>query len=252
MVLHIPHSSRVIPADVRPTFSLSDAELEAELIRMTDSYTDVLFQLPRCAARVVFPVSRLVVDPERFVDDAQEVMAAKGMGVVYTRTSDGRLLRRALSPESRRQLIRRFYEPHHEKLTRMVNDALGHSGRCLVLDCHSFPSIPLPYEYDQSRERPDICIGTDDYHTPDWIAPAAEELFAVLGLRVLVNRPFSGALVPLVHYRKNPQVWSLMVEVNRSLYMNETTGNRSQVFDPFGRMLQEALMQLVQQARRQA
>ena len=29
-----------------------------------------------------------MVDPERFEDDAREPMAARGQGVVYTRTSD--------------------------------------------------------------------------------------------------------------------------------------------------------------------
>lgn len=44
-------------------------------------------------------VSRLVVDPERFTDDAQEPMAAVGQGAVYTRTSDGSALRELLDGE---------------------------------------------------------------------------------------------------------------------------------------------------------
>ena len=38
----------------------------------------------------MFPVSRLVVDPERFIADPMECV---GMGVVYTRTSNGEVLR---------------------------------------------------------------------------------------------------------------------------------------------------------------
>jgi N-formylglutamate amidohydrolase len=89
-VIHIPHASTVIPADVRRAFVLSDAELEQELLRLTDRYTDELFDLRSELARpVVYGVSRFVTDPERFPDDAHESMAARGMGAVYVSTTDG-------------------------------------------------------------------------------------------------------------------------------------------------------------------
>jgi len=64
LILHIPHSSKIIPADVRPQFLHSDEELTNEIIRMTDSYTDELFNC-QSASSIVFSVSRLVTDPER-------------------------------------------------------------------------------------------------------------------------------------------------------------------------------------------
>ena len=82
-IIHLPHASREIPADLRPTFLIDDAALERELDRMTDHYTDELFAVPATAAATVrFPVSRFVVDPERFEDDAEERMAQRGQGVV--------------------------------------------------------------------------------------------------------------------------------------------------------------------------
>jgi N-formylglutamate amidohydrolase len=89
-VLHIPHSSRVIPAEVRASLLPDDSSLSAELLRMTDAWTDRLVDGLRLAAKcLVFPVSRLVVDVERFQDDAQEPMSAKGMGAIYTHLSTG-------------------------------------------------------------------------------------------------------------------------------------------------------------------
>jgi N-formylglutamate amidohydrolase len=71
-VLHVSHSSRVVPPAARSAIVLSDEDLAAELLRMTDAHTDQLFRLdPRVTRAVVFPVSRLVVDPERFSDDTR-------------------------------------------------------------------------------------------------------------------------------------------------------------------------------------
>jgi N-formylglutamate amidohydrolase len=82
-VLHIPHSSRHIPAEERQAIRLDDEALNSELLRMTDAHTDELFPLtPVEAGRVIFPVSRLICDVERFPSDKDEPMATRGMGVI--------------------------------------------------------------------------------------------------------------------------------------------------------------------------
>jgi len=79
-VLHIPHSTRVIPDDLRPTFLLSEAELRGELIATTDSHTDALFGCDQFGRSIVFPFSRLVVDPERYLADDREPLGRPRYG----------------------------------------------------------------------------------------------------------------------------------------------------------------------------
>lgn len=245
LVVHVPHASLAIPDDVAATLLLRGTELDRELLVMTDRYTDALFSVPGVAAtHVVFPVSRLVVDPERFERDEDEPMAARGMGVVYERTSDGRRLRERPSPEARALLLDRFYRPHHAALERAVSAALEAHGRCLLVDAHSFPSKPLPYEDDQDPDRPEICVGTDAFHTPAWLRDAAVEAFRDEGLRVAIDRPFAGALVPAAHHRKVPAVRSVMIEVNRALYMDEATGARGRRFDEIADVLRRVIERL--------
>jgi N-formylglutamate amidohydrolase len=240
-VVHIPHASLVVPNDVAAGLRLTPAELEHELLVMTDRYTDELFAFPSTlATTVAFPVSRLVVDPERFTDDDSEPMARKGMGVVYERTAAGHRLRRPLSAEHRRQLLARFYEPHHAALTTAVEAALAAHGSCLLLDGHSFPTRPLPYE-DQDPDRPDICIGTDSSHTPAWLRDIAVRVFEKVGWRVAVDRPFSGALVPMRYYRKDLRVGAVMIEVRRGLYMDERSGARLPGFEEIRERISTAL-----------
>jgi N-formylglutamate deformylase len=228
-VLHIPHSSRFVPADVLPQFRLSGEQMEAEIVRMTDSFTDELFNF-RGAVRIIFPVCRLVVDPERFLDDSLEPMSSVGLGTVYTRSSQGTALRYPLSPEEKQDLIEKYYLPHHAALTAAVKTALASRVRCLIIDCHSFPSVPLPCEPDKSPDRPDICLGTDAFHTPGRLVSEAENLFKTAGFSLKLNSPYEGTIVPLDYYRTNKSVSSLMIEVNRRLYMDEKTGHKIPAF----------------------
>ena len=97
-ILHVPHSSTVIPRAVRDRIVLDDDALDAELTAMTDAHTDLLARRISESVRGRRPwsfvnrLSRLVVDPERFPDE-REVMNSVGMGAVYTRTSTGKRLR---------------------------------------------------------------------------------------------------------------------------------------------------------------
>ena len=229
MILHIPHASKEIPVGLRDKIVLSDDELASELNEMTDAFTDKLFTC-RGATRIVFPVSRLIVDPERFLDDDEEPMSRVGMGAIYTRTSAGERLRADLTVGERKWLIRSYYEPHHERLRRDVDVELATRDRALIVDCHSFPRQPSPCDLDQSADRPDFCVGTDPFHTPDGLKQTAMDSIRGQGFRVEENRPYAGTIVPALYYRTDRRVWSIMIEVCRDLYMDEKSACMSEDF----------------------
>lgn len=236
----------MIPEEIRENILLSEDELQLEILKMTDWFTDELFDLssPQCIS-IRNPVSRLVVDPERFLDDDREEMASMGMGVIYTHTSDGRPLRRKPTLEEREKLVAQFYTPHHNRLTAVTGSILKEAGQVLVVDCHSFPSLPLPYEKNQGLDRPDICLGADPFHTPLWLKELASDLFSEKGFSVKLNDPFSGSLVPNEYYQKDARVLSLMVEVKRDLYMCERAGTKNGGFETMKNKLQGILLRLV-------
>jgi len=64
----------------------------------------------------------------------------------------------------------------------------------------------------------------DPFNTPTVLHDAFASAFASVGFRVAVDTPFAGALVPARHYLRDPRVQSVMVEVNRRLYLDEATG----------------------------
>ena len=246
-VLHIPHSSIYIPDEERENILLSDESLAVEILKMTDWYTNELFaaDIGKCVT-VCYPVSRLIVDPERFEDDALEIMASRGMGVIYTKTSDEKALRHAVDAVSRKRMLEKYYIPHHEKLSQAVSSILSLNRKALVIDCHSFPSSPLPYETDQDKNRPDICLGTDSFHTPAWLTESAKEYFNEQGFSVYKDRPFSGTLVPAEHFQKEKAVSGIMIEINRKLYMDEKTGRRLSDFGLVKRSVCSVISRLMQ------
>ena len=218
---------------------------------MTDAFTDQLFPLtPVEACRVIFPVTRLICDVERFPSDEDEPMAARGMGVIYTRTSMGHTLRPPPDPSARKSLLDRWYWPHHSKLERAVNDVVTRLGRCLIIDCHSFPSVALPYEFDQSEQRADFCIGTDPFHTPLLIRDAIVAAVKGAGYSVTVDTPFAGALVPLAFYQNDRRVWSVMIEVNRRAYMDEHSGLKNPGFEQVRVLLGQLIITAAEMAVR--
>ena len=242
-IIHIPHASTYIPSEYLGAFYLSKEELDYELLLMTDHFTHELFSFEsKHFGLLSFPVSRLLVDPERFESDDEEIMSKVGMGCIYKCTHDGRPLKEA--EKLKTELIEKFYKPHHLKLHSKVEQILGAEGSCLIIDCHSFPKIPLPYELCQNNERGEICIGTDDYHTPKWLSDFLVSSFQSLGFLVTVNEPFSGSIVPKSFWRRSNAVSSIMIEVRRDLYMNELTGKKSKNFVIIKKSIEKILVEI--------
>lgn len=204
MLLHIPHGSTLIPENERQAFVAE--YLESEMRKMTDWGVDRIFNVGN---KVEFAYSRLFCDVERFASG--DSMENIGMGVCYTHTSDG-LLMREVSRTKRKEIMKKYYWPHHHKLERAVAEEVARYGRCLIIDCHSFPGKPLPYEKDSLR--PDFCIGFDCRCRGQAMELAA--LLEAKGYDVGINRPFAGALMPEVYF-DDSRVVSVMIEVNRDL-----------------------------------
>lgn len=236
LILNIPHSSTWIPEDCFPKDSEEYRILEADHLNMVDWYTDELFN-NGIGVPVIAPVSRMVCDTERFRADEYESMAGIGMGVCYETTSDLRH-RIRITKEHKEHVLKNYYDLHHRNLELATDRAEADVGHVFIMDCHSFSPVPLPYEYDQRPDRPDICLGTDYYHTPGQIDKRAAEFFRRRGYRVALNRPYSGTIVPLKYLHKE-KIFSMMVEVNRGLYLKPGTNEKNDYFPTLRQHLRE-------------
>ena len=246
VILHVPHASTVVPPDVRSGILLDDAGLALELARLTDAHTDRIAsdaaaRVPARPWQLVNRLSRLVIDPERFSDESEE-MTAVGMGAVYTSTSHGEPLRERDAARDA-GLVAAYFDPYAEAMAALVDERLEAVGRAVIIDVHSYQTVPLPYEMHADGDRPAVCLGVDRDHTPDALVDLAAAAFAPLG-DVGTNSPFAGTYVPLSHYQQDLRVHSLMVEIRRDTYMTEPGGPPTDGLDLVGAALARLLAEL--------
>ena len=220
IVVHVPHAALHVPPSVRRGMVLGDDALARELLAITDHLTDVLARpaVELGANAIINRRSRLVVDPERFPDPEAERMEVVGMGPVYTRTTDLHELRRPTARQ-RQHLLDRWFTPYADAMAALVGEVVDRHGRCTVVDVHSYPTRPLPYELWPRGPRPPLCIGTDEHHTPGRLADLVEEAANELAIPSARDTPFAGAYVPLDRYGTDERVTAVMLEVRRDQYL---------------------------------
>ena len=232
VLLHVPHGSEVLPelsawglrngarvTDLTPEEQAQEAKILCdsgclELVR--ELREEDLSSVSAFVARF----SRIWFDPERFLDPEREEMSAVGMGAIYERTSDGRLLRESWTEDVRKEVLGR-YATYHANLQRAVTDVSKRHGVCVIVDLHSYSEEPLPYELRQSAKRPELCVGTDNDATPSWL------LEMVLGsfdgvCEIELNTPFSGAYTPAGVDLATTSVVSVMLEFHKDVLLDET------------------------------
>lgn len=242
IIYHLPHSSTKIPEEFLVDFSCNTDKLQKTNLLLTDLYVDDFFSTITSSTKGLrFNYSRLIVDVERFLDARKELLSAKGMGAFYTHNQIGEQIRKPSDNLTKKLLP--LYMSHHQELHDLVASQLKQYNQCLILDLHSFASQPLPYELDQRKDRPDICIGYEDFHKPKELAAILSRKFKQLGYRVAINHPFTGSIVPMAYYQTDSRVKSIMIEVNKKLYLNEATFTKKASFLVISQKINQTILE---------
>ena len=227
LIIHIPHSSNKIPSI--EGYCVDGEVLANEQLLLTDWYTDELFA-SESTINIKADFSRIFCDVERFRNDKDESMSMVGMGALYTHTDSG-LVMRKIENELRENILGHYYDKHHEQLNKEVDNQLLSKGKAFILDAHSFSNTPFKRDLIQSIPRPDFNIGTDSFHTPQRIIEISVAFFESRNYSIEIDKPYSGSIVPIAHYLNNSAVGSIMLEVNRKLYLKDSTNDKSKNFN---------------------
>ena len=215
-IIHIPHAGVDIPDYTG--FDMSN--IKSEIIKLTDWATNDIFNVTDVTT-IQPKFSRVFCDVERFEDNDEE-MFKHGRGFFYTKTDEGNELRKNIN-NIKSKVYNNYYKPHHKLLTKVVSEKLKEYGFATIYDVHSFTDKPFNTDTNKEKNRPDICLGIDSFHTPPFLIKMIKNVYEKEGLTVKINSPYSGTIVPLEYFNSNHNVYSIMIEVNRKLYMQDDT-----------------------------
>ena len=240
LVFDSPHSGQQYPADFG--FSCDTAQLRmAEDTDIDDLYdfTPALGATLVCAE---FPRSYL--DPNRRVEDMdtslidgrwphpvdQSPKTQSGIGLIWRSLGDkSPIYSRKLSVAEVSMRIAQCHAPYWAALTHAIDAAHAQHGRVLHINCHSMPAEAGPSSWVKlGTQFADVVLGDRDGST---CAPAFTALLADAfqheGLSVAINDPYKGVELVRRFGRPAENRHSIQIELNRKLYMNEATRERT-------------------------
>ena len=98
----------------------------------------------------------------------------------------------------------------------------------VAIDCHSMPSSTMA---DPTTARPDFVLG-DRFGTScsGELTRLAGRSLEGLGYSVALNKPYAGGYITEHYGRPHKAQHVLQIEINRALYMDETTFEKSARF----------------------
>jgi N-formylglutamate amidohydrolase len=237
-VFNSPHSGRDFPADFLRLTRLPSLTLR----KSEDCYVDELFLscvghgAPMLRARVPRSYIDLnrepyELDPRMFSGELPgyantgSPRVAGGLGTIPRIVSEGEeIYRGRIDFGEARKRIEQVYLPYHRTLSALTNAVLSKVGEVLLVDCHSMPASASTHVAPQMAGGVDVVLG-DRFGAScaEDISGFVEDELRRHGLRVLRNKPYAGGFITQNHGAPHRGQHALQIEINRSLYMNETT-----------------------------
>lgn len=236
VVFASPHSGNAYAEDFVAASRLALPRLR----KSEDSFVDELFgAAPAHGApliRALFP--RAYVDPNRepfeldpemftgplpaYVNTHSSRVAA-GLGTIARVVASGEEIYRcklAFAEAARR--VEALYRPYHRALRDLIAETHAQFGWCLLVDCHSMPSVGGPMDQDSGKNRMDFVLGDCFGASCDpRITEHIEGALAAMGHTVTRNLPYSGGYTTVNYGRPGTGVHAVQIEINRGLYMDE-------------------------------
>lgn len=235
LVLDSPHSGEHYPED------FNHAPPRAVVRQAEDTHVARLYRgAPRYGATLIeatFP--RAYIDANRSLDDLDPAMLAdawpvplavsrkteQGIGLLWRIARGGApMYDRKLTVREVRQRIDRWYTPYHAALAAELDGLHRSFGAVWHVNCHSMPAVGDANADDPGRARADFVLGDRDGTTcaPEFTALVADVVRA-MGYSVAINDPYKGVEIVRRHGRPAARRHSLQIELNRRLYMDETS-----------------------------
>ncbi len=173
---------------------------------------------------------------------------SSGLGVIPRVVSGGRLIYRGkVSMAEAEARIAEVWRPYHSRLEALMQDSLNLFGEAILLDIHSMPHEALENVAPKpGRSRPEVVLG-DRFGAScnSEIVDRLEQAFVDQGLVVSRNSPFAGAFMTQHYGRPAQSRHAIQIEIDRSLYMNETMIRPNGNFQAMKRIMTDVMQRMI-------
>jgi N-formylglutamate amidohydrolase len=229
LIFSSPHSGRNYTDEFLQCVQLDLATLR----KSEDSFVDKLFVgalelgaplLTALVPRAFCDANREAweLDPGMFAEprpqwvNTRSARALAGLGTIARVVADSQpIYRRKLTFEEAKHRVTTCWVPFHAELQRLLEATRAEFGVCLIVDCHSMPTIGV-------SEPIHFVIG--DAHGTSCAARVVDALEASLlrlGYSVRRNAPYAGGYITRHYGRPRRGVHAIQLEIARRLYMDE-------------------------------
>lgn len=255
-VFNSPHSGNRYPESF-----LAASRLDSVAIRRSaDHFVDELYaDAPELGAPLLaahFPRAYLDVNREPYELDPRmfdgplpsyanigSMRVAGGLGTIPRIVAENmEIYGRKVPVGDALNRIETIYKPYHACLRRLIAATHVRFGLSVLIDCHSMPgNIRL----SGSDIRPDFIIG-DRYGTSASaeLSRAALHFLDSLGFAAVRNKPYAGGFITEHYGRPVRGLHALQIEINRSLYIDETTMEKKPEFELIAAALSTFMRQM--------
>jgi N-formylglutamate amidohydrolase len=190
------------------------------------------------------------LDPELFIEripafaNAQSVRVAGGLGTIPRIVADGEDIYRGRLPlELGMARIEMVYRPFHAILAGVIEQTRRRFGLAVLIDCHSMPSTTAG---QPNSARPHFVLGDRFGASCDArLTRLVRDTLQALGFDVQLNRPYAGGFITEHYGRPATSVHALQIEINRALYLNEATLEKTSGFEPLAAVLDHLAQRLM-------
>lgn len=229
----IPHAGERVPAEAPWLLDLPERLLMFDV----DRYVDILYRpvLERLKiANVIAEWHRYAVDLNRLAEDvdADSVVGSSNPSGSFPRglhwsitTSGEKLMPKPISLELHNVLVGRYFQPFHNHVRAQFEGFRAQHAKVIYhLDAHSMPSVGTKEHRDPGEHRADVvvsdCSGKSCSST---FRDLVLESYKNAGFKVVLNWPYLGGRVTETYGHPDQGQESIQVELNRALYMDETS-----------------------------
>lgn len=240
LVLDSPHSGTSYPSDFRPALAMvalrsaEDTHVEklyAFAPELGVGWVEALF--PRSyldANRDVTEVDESLLDapwPGPVTTDVAVLQKVRlGKGLIWKCTDEGLpIYDRRLTVAEVQARIERCWRPYHAAVAAEIDAAHARHGYSIHINCHSMPAVAASHAtLYPGLEHADFVVGDRDGSSADpRLSQALCDWLRGRGYSAAYNHPYKGVELVRRYGRPTEGRHSIQLEINRKLYMDETS-----------------------------